>query len=170
MSQFHWHEGLSRFHWHEGSRPDSEDTNLGFERNQEEKIQLLEEAIELEEREAEEIKQKNRKLKRSCWALMLCPVVLGAYRWTLYWWGVTCLVLALMATGAWAQEEGGISVREELPPQVLKGMDMLHQAYQLKAFDCNNPEEMVTQSIPKGCLLKGLDGTSPTVESKSAPK
>ena len=65
------------------------------------------------------------------------PSNLVAYRWLLYWWGVTCLVLALTATGVWAQEEGGIL---ELPPQVLKGMDMSHQAYQLEAFDCDDPK------------------------------
>ena len=103
-------------------------------------------------------------MKRSCWAIMPCPVILAFYRWTLYWWGVTCLVLALMATRARAHAEGGIFVREELPPQVLKGMEMLHQAYQLEAFDCNDPEEVVTQSIPQGCMVKGLDGKSLTVE------
>ena len=80
----------------------------------------MEDAVELEERKAREIKQMNKKIKRSCWAKMLCPVILVAYRWLLYWWGVVCLVLALMATVARAQEEGGVS---ELPPQVLKGMD-----------------------------------------------
>ena len=128
---------------------------------------MLDDAIEIEERKAREIRQMNRKLKRSCWAIMLCPVILVAYRWLLYWWGVTCLVLALTATVVWAQEEGGIL---ELPSQVLKGMDMSHQAYQLEAFDCNDPKEVVTQSIPQGCSVKGLDGTSPTVESESTPK
>ena len=72
-----------------------------------------------------------------------------------------------MATVAWAEEEGGVS---ELPPQVLKGIDMLHQAYQLEAFDCDDPKEVLTQIIPNGCSVKGLDGTSPTVESESTPK
>ena len=103
----------SQFHWHKGSRLNLGETKLKLKRNREDKIQSLEEAIELEEREAREIEQMNRKLKRSCWAIMLCPVILVAYRWLLYWWGVTCLVLALMATRAQAQEEGGVS---ELPP------------------------------------------------------
>ena len=49
-------------------------------------------------------------------------------------------------------------------------MDMLHYAYQLEAFDFDNPEEVVTQSIPQGCSVKGLDGMSPIIESESAPK
>ena len=48
-------------------------------------------------------------------------------------------------------------------------MDMSHQAYQLEAFDCDNPKEVVRQSIPHSCSVKGLDGTSSTVESESTP-
>ena len=70
----------------------------------------------MEEREAEETQWITRKLKRSFRVIMLALVVLVAYRWTLYWWGVTCLVLELMATGARAQEEGGYpSGRNYLP-------------------------------------------------------
>ena len=98
---------------------------------------------------------------------MLCPVILVAYRWLLYWWGMVCLVLALTATGAQAQEEGGIS---ELPPQVLKGIDMSHQAYELEAFDCDNPEEVVTQSIHHSYSVKSLDGPHLTLEPESTPK
>ena len=84
----------------------------------------MEDALELEERKAREIKRMNQKLKRSCWVIMLCPVILVAYRWLLHWWGVLCLILVLTATVVQAQEEAGVL---ELPPQGLKGMDMLHQ-------------------------------------------
>ena len=69
----------SWFLWHEGSRPDSRETNLELDKIQEHKIQLMEDALELEERKAREIKQMNRKIKRSCWVIMLCPVILVAY-------------------------------------------------------------------------------------------
>ena len=98
---------------------------------------------------------------------MLCPVILVAYRLLLHWWGVLCLILALTATVVQAQEEAGIS---ELPPQVLKGMDMSYQVYKLEAFDCDDPEEVVTQSIPHSCSVKSLDGSHLTVEPESNPK
>ena len=85
---------------------------------------------------------------------MLCSIILVAYTGLLYWWGVVCLVLSLTATIAQAQEEGGVL---ELPLQVLKGMDMLYQVYELEAFDCGNPEEVVTQSNPHSCSVKSLD-------------
>ena len=47
MPQFHQHEGLSRSYWHEDSRPDQEETNFGFKENQEDKIQLRGEGLEL---------------------------------------------------------------------------------------------------------------------------
>ena len=64
------------------------------------------------------------------------------------------LILALITTVVGALEE---TVVGDLPPQVLKGMDMLHQAYELEAFDCNDPEEVVRQSIPHSCSVKSLD-------------
>ena len=74
----------SRFHGYEGSRPDSGEINLKLDRIREDKIQLMEDALELEERKAREIKRMNQKLKRSCWVIMLCPVILVAYRWLLH--------------------------------------------------------------------------------------
>ena len=40
-----------------------------------------------------------------------------------------------------------------LPAQVLKGMDMSHGSYRLDAFDCDEPEDVVTQSIPESCTM-----------------
>ena len=73
----------SLFHWHEGSRPDSRETNLELDKIWEDKIQLMEDALELGERKVWEIKQMDQKIKRSCWAIMLCPVILVVYRWLL---------------------------------------------------------------------------------------
>ena len=47
---------------------------------------------------------------------------------------------------------------------------MLHQAYELKAFDCDNSEEVVTQRIPHSCSVKSLDGSHLTEEPESKPK
>ena len=98
---------------------------------------------------------------------MLAPVVVIASWWTLYWWGLGCLILGLMATGARTQDKSGVPSIEDLPPQVLKGMDMSHQAYQFQAFDCDDLEDVLTQSIPHGCSVKGLDGTALNGEPES---
>ena len=49
----------SHFHGYEGSRPDSGEVNLKLDKVWEDKILLMEEALELEERKAREIKQMN---------------------------------------------------------------------------------------------------------------
>ena len=49
-------------------------------------------------------------------------------------------------------------------------MDILHEVYELEAFDCDNPEEVVTQSIPHSCSVKSLDGPHLIVEPESTPK
>ena len=46
-------------------------------------------------------------------------------------------------------EDAGVT--SDLPAQVLQGMDMSHSSYRLDAFDCNQPEDVVTQSIPESC-------------------
>ena len=35
---------------------------------------------------------------------------------------------------------------------------MSHNAYRFKAFDCDEPEDVLTQSIPHRCSVKALDG------------
>ena len=50
------------------------------------------------------------------------------------------------------------------------GYIILHQAYELEAFDCDDPEEVVTQSIPHSCSVNSLDGPHLTVEPESNPK
>ena len=37
-------------------------------------------------------------------------------------------------------------------------MDMSHEAYRFGAFDCDEPEDVLTQSISHGCSVKVLDG------------
>ena len=57
MSQSYQQELLPQFPWQEDSRPDQGETNLGFEEDQEDKIQLWKEmeTLELPEVDAEEI-------------------------------------------------------------------------------------------------------------------
>ena len=88
-------------------------------------------------------------------------------RWLRHWCGVLVLILALTATLVGAQKETEVG---DLPPQVLKGIDMVHQAYKLEAFDCNDPEEVITQSIPHSCSVKSLSEPHLSVESEANPK
>ena len=67
------------------------------------------------------------------------------------------LYIMLLVTTVSAQDIDSPSVTEGLPPQVRKGMDIAHDAYRFAAFNCDEPEEVLTQSIPHGCLVKLLD-------------
>ena len=62
-------------------------------------------------------------------------------------------MIIVIVTKARAQDIEELTETNELPPQVLKGMDMSHQAYCLNAFDCDKPEDVLTQSIPQGCFF-----------------
>ena len=54
-----------------------------------------------------------------------------------------------------------------LPAQVLKGMDMSHGSYRLDAFDCDEPEDIVTQSIPKSCAVDDDENEDMEEESQN---
>ena len=45
----------------------------------------------------------------------------------------------------------GAGIISDLPEQVLQGMDTSHSSYCLDAFNCDQPEDVVTQSIPESC-------------------
>ena len=68
-------------------------------------------------------------------------------------------MIIVVATKARAQGLESIVEPNELPAQVLKGMDMSHQTYHLDAFNCDKPEDVLTQSIPQGCTVKATDDT-----------
>ena len=65
-----------------------------------------------------------------------------------------CVVLIIaLASRARAQDLEDTEVTSDLPAQVLKGMNMSHSSYRLDAFDCDQPEDIVTQSIPESCTM-----------------
>ena len=65
-----------------------------------------------------------------------------------------CVVLIIaLASRARAQDLEDAEVTSDLPAQVLKGMDMSHSSYHFDAFDCDQPEDVVTQSIPESCTM-----------------
>ena len=45
---------------------------------------------------------------------------------------------------------------------------MSYEAYHFKVFNCDEPEDVLTQSIPHGCSVKELEGEPQDTES--APK
>ena len=56
-------------------------------------------------------------------------------------------------------------VTSDLPAQVLKGMDMSHPSYHLDAFDCDQPEDVVTQSIPESCNTENKEPEEDEMEA-----
>ena len=63
-------------------------------------------------------------------------------------------MIIVIATNAGALDLESIIEPDDLPAQVLKGMDMSHEAYRLEAFDCDRPQDVMTQSIPESCTVK----------------
>ena len=49
-------------------------------------------------------------------------------------------------------------------------MHLSHQAFQFEAFNCKDLEDVLMQSTPQGCLVKGLDGAAPNGKPESTPK
>ena len=64
------------------------------------------------------------------------------------WW---ILMMVMTITGAKTQDPGVSEIKGDLPLQVLEGMDMSHASYKLEAFDCDEPEDVITRSIPQSC-------------------
>ena len=60
-------------------------------------------------------------------------------------------MIIVTITGVMAQDPKVSEIKESLPMQVLEGMDMSHASYKLEAFDCDEPEDVITQSIPQSC-------------------
>ena len=77
------------------------------------------------------------------------------------------MVIVIMLTaqiGAQGLED--MEVSSEPPNQVLAGMDMSHGSYRLDAFDCDEPEDTITQSIPSSCSADAAEETEPEEEQE----
>ena len=77
-------------------------------------------------------------------------------------------MIIVIATEARAQDLEKLTDTNNLPLQVHKGMEMFHKAYRFDAFDCEEPEDVLAQSIPHRCSMKALDGKDP--DTNTAPK
>ena len=101
-------------------------------------------------------------------AMVLLPATIITRRLLTNVWNSWCIAMIIViATKARAQDLKTLTETNELPPQVLKGIDMSHQAYRLNTFDCDKPEDVLTQSIPQGCTVRTSDDTDPDTNTAS---
>ena len=112
-----------------------------------------EDGIQLDQETAEEARRKfNRNRKELGWALVLYPAAIITRQLLTNAWNSWCVVLIIvLATGIEAQDLENTETNSDIPTQVLAGMDMSHGSYRLDAFDCDEPEDIITQSIPESC-------------------
>ena len=86
----------------------------------------------------------------AAWEQGVCqlePVSRGANAKSSWW----ILVLAVAAPSIAAQGSGEAEGEVVPPRRLLDGMPMAHDAYQMEAFDCDEPQDIITRSIPKSC-------------------
>ena len=81
--------------------------------------------------------------------MFLIPITRAACRLVLHAWANWCIrLLVVVVTTVGTQDIDSPPVTETLPVQVRKGMEMSHDAYTVAAFDCDEPEDVLTQSSP----------------------
>ena len=112
-----------------------------------------EDGIQLDQETVEETQQKLARSRRELgWAMALYPAVIITRRLLTNAWSSWCVVMVIvLATQTGAQDLEDMEVGTVPPNQVLAGMDMSHGLYRLDAFDCDEPEDIITQSIPNSC-------------------
>ena len=87
-------------------------------------------------------------MKQLGWDMVLLPATIITRRLLTNIWNSWCIVMIfVIATKARAQDLESIIEPDELPAQVLKGMDMSHETYCLDAFDCDEPEDVFRFTI-----------------------
>ena len=87
--------------------------------------------------------------------MVLYPAAIITRRLLTNTWNIWCVVLIIaLATRIRAQDLEDTEVSSDLPTQVLAGMYMSHSLYRLDAFDCDEPEDVITQSIPDSCAVE----------------
>ena len=87
--------------------------------------------------------------------MVLLPATIITRRLLTNVWNSWCVVLIIvLATRIEAQDLEDTEVNSDLLAQVLAGMDMSHGSYCLDAFNCDEPEDVITQSIPESCAVE----------------
>ena len=71
------------------------------------------------------------------------------------------VVVIVLATQTGAQDLEDMEVSSVPPNQVLAGIDMSHGLDRLDAFDCDEPEDIITQSIPNSCSADAAEEKEP---------
>ena len=96
------------------------------------------------------------------------PTTTVTHWWLKYVCNNWCAILVItLASKAGAQEVEDAGVTSDLPEQVLQGMDMSHSSYRLDAFNCDQPEDVVTQSIPESCNTDNEEPEEDKMEADS---
>ena len=80
-------------------------------------------------------------------------------------WCVVMIIVLIIRVGAQSIEDAEAS--SDLPAQVLEGMDMSHATYHLNAFDCDKPEDVMTQSIPESCTVETKEESDVDLDSEA---
>ena len=135
------------------STPFSDNPRLEYGTIQRDSGGNREDGIQLDRETVEENQQKlDRNWRELGWALVLYPAAIITRRLLTNAWNSWCVVMIIvLATQTGAQDLEDIEVSSIPPNQVLAGMDMSHGSYRLDAFDCDEPEDIITQSIPNSC-------------------
>ena len=82
-------------------------------------------------------------------ALLLIPETMVLYGLGIHTWNRWYVaILVILATGLQAQDVNLSQNSDDLP---LRGINTSQEVYQFKAFDCDEPEDMLIQNIPLGC-------------------
>ena len=105
-----------------------------------------EDGSQLDQETVEEAQQKfDRNRKELGWALVLYPAAIITRRLLTNAWNSWCVVLIIvLATRIEAQDLENTETNSDIPTQVLAGMDMSHGSYRLDAFNCDEPEDIIT--------------------------
>ena len=84
--------------------------------------------------------------------MVLLPATIITRRLLTNAWNSWCVVpVIVLATRIEAQDLEDTEANSDLPTQVLAGMDMSHGLYHLDTFNCDESEDIITQSIPDSC-------------------
>ena len=99
--------------------------------------------------------------------MVLLPATIITRRLLTNIWNSWCVILIIvLATRIEAQDLEDTEGNSDIQAQVLAGMDMSHGSYRLDAFDCYEPEDIITQSIPESCSAETAEEKEPDDRQK----
>ena len=100
--------------------------------------------------------------------MVLLPATIITRRLLTNAWNSWCVVMIIvLASRVRAQNIEDTEASSDLPAQVLEGMDMSHATYRLDAFDCDELEDVVTQSILESCMAETKEESDVDLDSEA---